>query len=65
MGFEIQTGVRDTSWGEKCIKGTVEVNLSAGKREVETAHKTACIAHSPFVCKRCNEMSWRWACIGQ
>ena len=35
MGFQIQNGVRDTSWGEKCIKGKLEVDRGAGKREEE------------------------------
>ena len=65
MGFEIQPGVRHTSWGEKCTKGKVEVNRRAGKGELDTAQRTACIAHSPLVCKRSNEMDRRRACIGQ
>ena len=31
MGFETQNGVRDTSWGEKCIKGKVEIDQGAVK----------------------------------
>ena len=30
MGVRGGHGVRDTSWGEKCIKGKVEVNRSVG-----------------------------------
>ena len=39
LGFEIQNGVRDTSWGEKCIKGKAEVDRGGGKGEEEGENK--------------------------
>ena len=39
MGFKIQKGLRDTSWGEKCNKGKVEVDRGAGERPEEEEKK--------------------------
>ena len=33
--------------------------------QLDTVHGTACIAHSPLLCKKSNEMGWRWVCMAQ
>ena len=33
--------------------------------QLDTVRRTACIAHSPLLCKRSNEMIWKRAYIGQ